>query len=47
MHLFFVYVIAQAGVKFGTNFMNCTENGSEITRGVAECNFADLATSEN
>ena len=25
-----VYVIAQAGVKFGINFTSCSENGKEI-----------------
>ena len=38
-----VYVIAQEGVKFGINFTSCSENGNEITRGVAECYFAVIA----
>ena len=40
----FVYVIARVGVKFGINFTSYRENGSEITRGAAECNFTILAT---
>ena len=39
-----VYVIAQAGVKFGINFTSCSESGSEIAGGTVECNFAILAT---
>ena len=35
-----VYVIAREGVKFGINFMSCSENGNEIARGAAECYFA-------
>ena len=34
-----VYVIAWLGVKFGINFMSCSENGSKIARGEAECNL--------
>ena len=26
----FVYVIAQAGMKFGINFTSCRENGNEM-----------------
>ena len=40
----YVYVIARAGVKFEINFTSCRENGSEIAQGIAECNFAVLAT---
>ena len=31
-------------MKFGINFTSCCEDGSEIARGTAECNFAVLAT---
>ena len=40
----YVYVIAWEGVKFGINFMSCSENGNEIARGAAECYFAVIAT---
>ena len=30
-----VYVIAWEGVKFGINFMSCSENANEIARGAA------------
>ena len=39
-----VYVVAWEGVKFGINFMSCSENGNEIARGAAECYFAVIAT---
>ena len=42
--LFIIYVIAREGVKFGINFMSCSENGNEIARGAAECYFAVIAT---
>ena len=32
------------GVKFGINFMSCSENGIEIARGASECYFAVIAT---
>ena len=35
---------SKGGVKFGIHFTSCRENGSEITRGAAECNFTILAT---
>ena len=40
------YMSSRAGVEFGINFMSCScsENGKEIARGAAECNFAVLAT---
>ena len=31
-------------MKFGITFTSCSENGSEIARGTAECNFDVLAT---
>ena len=39
-----VYVVAWEGVKFGINCTSCSENGSEIARGAAECYFAVIAT---
>ena len=38
-----VYVIALEGVKFGVNFMRCSENSNEIVRGATECCFAVIA----
>ena len=32
-------------MKFGINFMSCSENGNEIAQGAAECYFAVIATS--
>ena len=43
IYVVFVYVIAREGVKFGLNFMSCSENGNEIARGAAECYFAVIA----
>ena len=31
-------------MKFGINFTSCSENGNEITRGAAECNFVVITT---
>ena len=39
-----MYVIARERVKFGINFTSCSENGNEMARVSAECNFAVIAT---
>ena len=43
LHMYYVYIIAREGVKFGINFTSCSENGNEIARGAAECYFVVIA----